>query len=121
MLAILMRRNAAAQLATLTPRDILIQPPLGDASSFDFGIVARVIGVGEAAARARRAQLAALTVSERDMQRYVARRESAAPAAATHRFRAGGPGIRALRSRDRQTCSTIWSASRSIRTRWRAA
>ncbi len=76
MLAILMRQNAAAQLATLTPRDILIQPPLGDASSFDFGGVAKVIGVGESAARARREQLAALTISERDMRGYLARRES---------------------------------------------
>ena len=33
MLAILIRRNSEAQLATLTPQDILIEPPLGDASS----------------------------------------------------------------------------------------
>jgi len=76
MLAILIRRNAQAQLATLTPQDILIQPALGDASSFDFGIVARVIGVGEAAARGKAEQLAALSVSEQDMQRYVQRREA---------------------------------------------
>jgi NTE family protein len=75
MLAILIRRNAEARLATLTPRDILIQPALGEASSFDFGIVARVIGVGEAAAQARSTQLAALSVSTEEMQRYVQRRE----------------------------------------------
>jgi len=76
MLAILIQRNAQAQLATLTAQDILIQPALGNASSFDFGIVARAIDVGEAAARGKAEQLAALSVSEQDMQRYVQRRES---------------------------------------------
>jgi NTE family protein len=76
MLAILIRRNASAQLATLGPRDILIQPSLGNTSSFDFGVVARVIGMGEAAARGKGEQLAGLAVSERDMQAYVGRRES---------------------------------------------
>src|SRR2546421_2342142 len=76
MLAILLRRNAQAQLATLTPQDILIQPALANASSFDFGIVARVIAMGEAAARGKAGQLAALSVNEQDMQRYVQRRES---------------------------------------------
>jgi NTE family protein len=76
MLAILIRRNAQAQLATLTPRDVLIQPALGNTSSFDFGIVARVIGFGEAGARAKATELAALSVSERDMQAYRAHRDA---------------------------------------------
>jgi len=76
MLAILIRRNAEAQLATLTPRDILIKPVLGDASSYDFGHVGRVIGIGEAAARGRSGQLAALAVSAEQMQRYTLRREA---------------------------------------------
>jgi NTE family protein len=76
MLAILIRQNSSAQLATLTARDVLIQPDLGNASSFDFGIVARVIGVGEAAARAKASELATLAVSASDMQRYVERREA---------------------------------------------
>lgn len=76
MLAILIGRNAQVQLATLTPRDILVQPALGEASSFDFGIVARAIGAGEAAARGKSAQLAAFAVSAEEMQRYVARREA---------------------------------------------
>ena len=76
MLAILIHRNAQTQLATLTPRDILIEPTLGDASSFDFGKVARVIGVGEAAAQRQSARLAQLAVSEQDMQGYLARREA---------------------------------------------
>jgi NTE family protein len=76
MISILIQRNAQAQLATLGPRDIVIHPELGDASAFDFGSVARVIGVGEKAARASAAQLAAFTVSEQDMQQYALRREA---------------------------------------------
>lgn len=76
MLAILIRRNTEAQLAALTPRDILIRPALGDSSSFDFGNVARVIGVGATAAREAAPQLARLAVSEQEMQGYVARRET---------------------------------------------
>jgi NTE family protein len=76
MVQILIRQNSQAQLASLSPQDILIQPALGDASSFDFGIVARVIAAGESAALGRRDQLAALAVSEPDMQRYLAHRET---------------------------------------------
>jgi NTE family protein len=76
MLAILIRRNAEQQLATLSPRDILIEPALGNASSFDFGAVARVIGMGETAARADAAQLQRLAVSDREMQRYEAHRDA---------------------------------------------
>jgi NTE family protein len=76
MLAILIRHNAGEQLATLTARDILIQPSLGNASAFDFGVIARLIGAGESAARGKQAQLASLGVSEQAMQGYVARREA---------------------------------------------
>ena len=76
MLAILIQRNANEQLATLTPKDILIKPQLGNASSFDFGAVAKVIGAGEVAARASAPRLAALAVSEDSMQRYALRREA---------------------------------------------
>jgi NTE family protein len=76
MLAILIQRNAREQLATLTPKDILIQPQLGNASSFDFGSVGRVIGAGEAAARASASQLAQLAVSQDHMERYALRREA---------------------------------------------
>jgi NTE family protein len=75
MLAILIRRNAEQQLATLGPKDVLIAPPLGEASSFDFGAVGRVIGAGEAAARADAPALRQLAVSEQEMQRYEARRD----------------------------------------------
>jgi NTE family protein len=76
MLAILLRRNAEQQLATLKPGDILIAPALGDASSFDFGAVARYIGVGEAAARTAAEKLAPLEVSDEQMQRYEERRSA---------------------------------------------
>jgi NTE family protein len=76
MLAIMIRRNAEAQLATLTAQDILIKPQLGDTSSYDFGHVARVIAMGEAAARASSGQLAALAVSPQQMQRYALQREN---------------------------------------------
>ncbi|HKD54992.1 MAG TPA: patatin-like phospholipase family protein [Steroidobacteraceae bacterium] len=76
MLAILIQRNTREQLATLTPKDVLIKPQLGNASAFDFGAVARVIGAGETAARASAGQLAALAVSEDSMQRYTVRREA---------------------------------------------
>jgi NTE family protein len=76
MLAILIRHNAEEQLATLTDQDILIEPQLGNASSFDFGVIARLIGAGESAARGKGARLASLAVSEQAMQGYVARREA---------------------------------------------
>jgi NTE family protein len=92
MLAILIRRNADAQLATLTAKDILIQPALGNASSFDFGIVARVVGSGEAAAQLKGAQLAALAVSSEDMQRYVDRRSAPRSAPPRIDFVEAAPG-----------------------------
>ncbi len=70
MLAILIQRSSQAQLATLTPSDVLIQPPLGSISSFDFGAVSKAIATGEVAARARAGQLASLAVSPAQMQRY---------------------------------------------------
>ena len=76
MLAILIRRNAQQQLATLTARDILIQPALGDTSSFDFGVVSRIIGIGAAAAQAGAARLAALAVSDAEMRAYMLARDA---------------------------------------------
>src|SRR5215472_14190933 len=76
MLSILIKRNAQAQLAALGSRDILIRPELGNASAFDFGNVARVIGVGEKAARGSAAQLQARAVSEHEIQQYELHRET---------------------------------------------
>jgi NTE family protein len=60
-LAILVRRDVERQRATLTARDVLLQPDLGQRSSYDFSAVARAVLAGEAAARAALPQLAALT------------------------------------------------------------
>ncbi|MBS0364356.1 MAG: patatin-like phospholipase family protein [Proteobacteria bacterium] len=92
MLAILIRQNSQRQLATLGPRDILIRPALGNASSFDFGGVARVIAAGAAAARAMAPRLSALSVSDADMQRYALRREAGRSPPSRIDFVAAAPG-----------------------------
>ena len=75
MLAILMRRKSQQELATLGPHDILIRPSLGDTSSFDFGDVHALLGVGAEAAWQMRSQLAALALSPGQYQRYEQQRE----------------------------------------------
>jgi NTE family protein len=75
MLAILVRKDSDRQRATLTDRDVIIDPPLGDASSFDFGIVSKAVRQGEEAARAASPRLAALSVTSDDYQLYQVRRE----------------------------------------------
>ena len=77
MLAILIQRNTREQLAKLSPNDVLITPQLGDTSSFDFGIVARVIATGEIAGKAAQTRLAALSVTPAEFESYVARRDQA--------------------------------------------
>ena len=75
MLAILVRRDSERQRATLTDKDIVIDPPLADASSFDFGIVSRAVEKGVEAARAAAPRLAALSVSPEEYSKYTVRRE----------------------------------------------
>ena len=77
MIAILIQRNSRLQLDKLQAQDILIAPPLGDTSSFDFGNVKRVIAVGERAARASVARFAALAMTPQETARYAQRREDA--------------------------------------------
>jgi NTE family protein len=77
MLAILIQHNSAEQLAKLGPKDVLIEPPLGETSSFDFGIVARVIVTGEIAGHAAESRLASLSVSPEEFRSYVAKRDAA--------------------------------------------
>jgi NTE family protein len=76
MLAILIRRKSQQELALLGPHDILIRPDLGDTSSFDFGNVHNLLGVGAAAAWQMRSRLAALAVSPARYARYERRREA---------------------------------------------
>jgi len=75
MLAILMRRKSEQELGRLGPHDILIRPALGDTSSFDFGNVNRLLGVGASAAWDMRAQLAALSESPNRYAGYQERRQ----------------------------------------------
>jgi NTE family protein len=75
MLAILVRKDSDRQRATLTDRDVVIDPPLGELSSFDFGIVSKAVRQGVEGARAMTGKLAALSVSPDDYQVYQVRRE----------------------------------------------
>ena len=77
MIAILIQKNSRKQLETLTPQDIVIEPQLGDASSFDFGLFSRVISNGEIAAREAESKLVSLAASPQDFQEYAARRDLA--------------------------------------------
>lgn len=79
MLAIMVRKNADRQKATLGPGDILIEPSLGTSPPTDFTIAASTILQGEAAARAVESRLAALRVSDAAYQAYMARRETRQP------------------------------------------
>jgi NTE family protein len=63
---ILTKRDQLQQLATLTERDILITPELGDAGAADFENALELVAAGEHAARAQAASLQALSVAEDD-------------------------------------------------------
>lgn len=54
---ILMSKTSADQLKTLTNKDILIEPPIGDIGSLDFNRVAETIPIGEKGAHAKLAAL----------------------------------------------------------------
>ncbi len=73
-IAILVRRDAERQKATLAARDLLIEPELGDTASTDFGAGPKAIERGETAARALAAKLSALSVSDAQYAQYKARR-----------------------------------------------
>ncbi len=77
MLAILIQKNSRQQLATLSKNDIIIAPQLGDTSSFDFGILARLVSSGEIAARESETSLIGLAENPEEFQQYVARRDEA--------------------------------------------
>lgn len=76
MLAIMIQHNSREQLAKLAPNDVLIQPALGETSSFDFGVVGRVIASGEAAGNAAETRLASLSVSPHEYETYLAHRDA---------------------------------------------
>lgn len=68
MLAILIRHNANTQRKSLTDRDVVIDPALGDFSSLDFGEHEKAIRLGEAAARGAAQRLAALSISAEEFE-----------------------------------------------------
>lgn len=74
MLAILIRRNSAMQRASLAPEDIVIDPDLGEASSFDFARLGRSINAGEAAARDAADRLRELSIAPAAYEQYAATR-----------------------------------------------
>jgi NTE family protein len=79
MLAILVRKDADRQRATLSGSDILIEPNLGSASSTDFTAVDSTIAAGENAARLMLARLDALKAGGDAYKDYLARRASREP------------------------------------------
>jgi len=79
MLAILVRKDADRQRATLGPRDVLVEPLLGGASSTNFSVPSSTITAGEDAVHAVGAQLDALTVDAAAYAQYLARRATREP------------------------------------------
>jgi NTE family protein len=86
MLAILVRRDADRQKASLRPSDTLIAPELAEMSPTDFASVARTIELGERAARAETARLASLSVPADAFRAYLVKRSGATPRAPVIRF-----------------------------------
>jgi NTE family protein len=74
MLAILIRHNTTEQRKTLTDRDVVIDPALGDFSSLDFGEHEKAILLGEQAARGQLQRLQALSVPADEYERLAALR-----------------------------------------------
>src|ERR1700733_7254389 len=79
MLAILVRKDADRQRATLAPSDVLIEPILGTTSSTDFTAAVSTVAAGETAAHAMRSQLDALRVGDSAYHDYQARRAAREP------------------------------------------
>ena len=65
------------QLATLTTRDVLISPDLGDVSAASFERAPQAIEIGEAAARAMRDSLARYSVPETQFAQWRAKQAAA--------------------------------------------
>jgi len=74
MLAILVRKDADRQRATLSAMDVLIEPDLGTLSSTDFAAAAAAIASGESAVRAAAPKLAALALRDSAYDEYRSRR-----------------------------------------------
>jgi NTE family protein len=82
MLAIMVRRETTRQRALLGAPDVVIEAPLGSASSFDFSRVQGAIGVGQRAAMEHSRELSALALAPEAYRDSVAQRQpGAAPPA----------------------------------------
>lgn len=71
---IMTRTNTEQQIASLTDRDVLIVPDLGDITSGDFIRSPEAVTTGRAAADRQRGELARLSLSETDYQAHLAAR-----------------------------------------------
>jgi NTE family protein len=96
---ILMEQNVQRSLQELGPRDVLIQPELGDFGSTDFVHSATTIPLGEQAARRVADQLSPLAL---DAEGYVRYRAELVGPQSTHRFahiRVATTGLRRVNPR----------------------
>jgi NTE family protein len=74
MLAILIRHNTTEQRKSLTSKDVVIDPALGDFSSLDFGEHDKAMRLGEEAARGQVQRLQALSIPAREYDQLFAAR-----------------------------------------------
>jgi NTE family protein len=86
MLAILVRKDSDRQRATLSSRDVLIEPQLGTTPSTDFTVAANTIAGGEDAARTLTVRLASLGISDTAYRTYLARRSAREPGSPIIKF-----------------------------------
>lgn len=80
MVDILGQQNIDLSLATLSPKDVLVQPDLGTITSASFDRAEESIAIGAAAARAAIPQLQRFSVSEAEYQRFLAKQRRVAAA-----------------------------------------
>lgn len=71
---IMTRTNTEQQIASLTERDVLIIPDLGDITSGDFTRAGEAVATGRTAADAKRTELARLSLSEAEYRAHIAAR-----------------------------------------------
>jgi len=74
--SIMTRGNADAQIATLTDRDVLISPDLGDITSGDFKRAGEAVPIGRNAAEAQRDHLVKLSLPQAEYNTHLAARSA---------------------------------------------
>jgi NTE family protein len=80
MVNILTEQNVQASIATLTPQDLLLAPPLGRLTSSDFGKAPELVKIGNEYAKTVGEALARFSVDAPRYQQWVDTRESQAQA-----------------------------------------